>query len=95
MVGVAFLQALALGVGFGPGRSGGRRVGAPRALPRGLATSLSAGRAPALAWVWLVGDGGTVGNAIGTLYLLAAGMADGLLKPYLLGRGVDTPCPWC
>ena len=24
---------------------------------------------------------------------MAAGAADGLLKPYLLGRGVDTPMP--
>ena len=94
VVGVAFLQALALGVGF-------LALGVPAAgvlallvlflgvlqLPSALVVL------PALAWIWLVGDGGTVGNAIGTLYLLAAGMADGLLKPYLLGRGVDTPMP--
>ena len=94
VVGVAFLQALALGVGF-------LALGVPAAgvlallvlllgvlqLPSALVVL------PALAWIWLVGDGGTVGKAIGTLYLLAAGMADGLLKPYLLGRGVDTPMP--
>ena len=94
VVGVAFLQALALGVGFWPWAF--RRRACWRCscssfgvlqLPSALVVL------PALAWVWLVGDGGTVGNAIGTLYLLAAGMADGLLKPYLLGRGVDTPMP--
>ena len=48
---------------------------------------------PVLAWIWLAGDGSMVANVLGTVYLFAAGMADGLLKPYLLGRGVDTPMP--
>jgi predicted PurR-regulated permease PerM len=30
---------------------------------------------------------------IWTLYLLIAGMADNVLKPLLLGRGVDAPMP--
>ena len=34
-----------------------------------------------------------VANVLGTVYLFAASMSDNLLKPYLLGRGVDTPMP--
>jgi predicted PurR-regulated permease PerM len=32
-------------------------------------------------------------NLVFTVYLLVAGMADNVLKPLLLGRGVDAPMP--
>ena len=94
VVGVAFLQALALGVGF-------LALGVPAAgvlamvvpflgvlqLPSALVVF------PAIAWLWLGGESATWAAGFGTAYLLAAGMADGLLKPYLLGRGVETPMP--
>ena len=48
---------------------------------------------PVLAWLWLMADGSTLTHVLGTIYLLAAGVADGLLKPILLGRGVETPMP--
>lgn len=48
---------------------------------------------PALAYVWSSGSY-SGGAAIGyTVMLLLAGMADNVLKPLMLGRGVDAPMP--
>ncbi|WP_439106694.1 AI-2E family transporter [Congregibacter sp.] len=94
VVGVAFIQALLLGVGF-------MFAGIPAAgllalivlvigilqLPA-LLVSL-----PAIAYVWGLGDGGTLVNIALTAYFLIAGAADNVLKPMLLGRGVSVPMP--
>ncbi len=34
-----------------------------------------------------------MGNVFFSIYLLIAGMADNVLKPLMLGRGVDAPMP--
>jgi predicted PurR-regulated permease PerM len=48
---------------------------------------------PAIAYLWMSGEYGT-GAAIGyTLLLAVAGMSDNVLKPLMLGRGVDAPMP--
>jgi len=92
VVGVAFIQALLLGMGF-------ILAGIPAAgvlalivmfvgilqLPA-LIVSL-----PAVAYLWWAGDGSTTSNIIFSIYLIVAGMADNVLKPLLLGRGVDAP----
>ena len=94
VVGVAFLQALALGVGFLALDVPAAGVLALLVLFLGvlqLPSSLVV--LPALAWVWLSSGGGALANALGTIYIVVAGLADGLLKPYLLGKGVDTPMP--
>lgn len=94
VVGVAFLQALALGVGFLVLDVPAAGVLALVVLFLGVLQLPSAIVViPVLAWIWLGTDGATLGNILGTGYLLAAGAADGLLKPILLGRGVDTPMP--
>ena len=94
VIGVAVIQALLLGVGF-------LWAGVPAAgvlavvtlfigiiqLPALLITL------PVLAWLWSSGDGSTAMNGIITVYLLVAGLSDGVLKPMLLGRGVDVPMP--
>jgi predicted PurR-regulated permease PerM len=94
VVGVAFIQALLLGIGF-------LLAGIPAAgmlavlvmllgimqLPA-LIISL-----PAIGFLWWAGDSSTVLNIIFTIYLIVAGMADNVLKPLLLGRGVDVPMP--
>ncbi|ALR75570.1 AI-2E family transporter [[Enterobacter] lignolyticus] len=49
--------------------------------------------APAIAIMWHMGDHGTGLNIIYTVLLLIAGMADNVLKPLMLGRGVDAPMP--
>jgi predicted PurR-regulated permease PerM len=43
--------------------------------------------------MWWSGDASTMSNLVFTIYLLIAGMADNVLKPLLLGRGVDVPMP--
>ncbi len=48
---------------------------------------------PVLAWLWGAGDGGTAFNLVMSLYIVVAGLSDGVLKPLLLGRGVDVPMP--
>ena len=49
--------------------------------------------APVIAWLWAGGDASTTHNIVWTIYLLVGGMADNVLKPILLGRGVDAPMP--
>lgn len=92
VIGVAFIQALLLGVGF-------LMAGIPTAgilafvvmllgilqLPA-MIVSL-----PVIGYLWWAGDGSTTSNAIWTVYLVVAGMADNVLKPLLLGRGVESP----
>jgi predicted PurR-regulated permease PerM len=48
---------------------------------------------PAIGYLWWSGDASTTSNIAFTIYLLVAGMADNVLKPILLGRGVDAPMP--
>ncbi len=47
---------------------------------------------PAIIWIWSRG-GGTGEALFYTALLLVSGMADNVLKPLLLGRGVDVPMP--
>lgn len=46
---------------------------------------------PAIVYIWVSGDYGTVAAVIYTVLLFVAGMLDNVLKPLLLGRGVDAP----
>ncbi len=48
---------------------------------------------PAIAWIWLRSGDGTGEALIYTVFLLVCGMADIVLKPLMLGRGVDVPMP--
>ena len=48
---------------------------------------------PAIAWIWSRGDGRSGEAVIYTVLLLVSGMADNVLKPLMLGRGVDVPMP--
>lgn len=94
VIGVALIQALLLGVGF-------YFAGVPAAGVLSLFVLLI-GIAqvpaliislPAVAYIWWSGDSSVALNAIWTVYLLLAGMADNVLKPLLLGRGVNAPMP--
>ena len=94
VIGVAVIQALLLGVGFlwaGVPAAGALAVVALIIgiiqLPALLLTL------PVLGWLWSSGDGGTLMNSLITVYLVIAGLSDGVLKPMLLGRGVDVPMP--
>jgi len=48
---------------------------------------------PAIAYLWMSGDYGTVEASAYSVLLFVAGMADNVLKPLMLGRGVDAPMP--
>lgn len=94
VIGVAFIQALLLGVGFAV-------AGIPAPGLLALIVMLIAIMQipaaivfiPAIAWLWGMGDGSTVMNVVYTVYFIFAGLADNVLKPMLLGRGVDAPMP--
>ena len=94
VIGVAFIQALLLGGGF-------LLAGIPAAGVLALIVMLlgivqlpaSIISLPAIAYLWWVGDASTTSNIVYTIYLVVAGMADNVLKPLLLGRGVEAPMP--
>jgi predicted PurR-regulated permease PerM len=94
VVGVAFIQALLLGIGFIVADIPAAGVLAMVALILGIAqlpallVSL-----PAIGYLWWSGGDSTILNVVFTAYLLVMGMADNVLKPLLLGRGVDAPMP--
>jgi predicted PurR-regulated permease PerM len=48
---------------------------------------------PAIGYIWWRGDYGTVEAIIYTVLIFVSGMADNVLKPLMLGRGVDAPMP--
>jgi len=48
---------------------------------------------PAIAWLWASGNYGTGAALTWSVLLFLAGMLDNVLKPLLLGRGVDAPMP--
>jgi len=94
VIGVAFIQAIILGVGF-------LWAGIPAAGLLAIAVMvLGILQAPALlvtipviALLWMSGDASTTMNIVYTIYLFVGGLADNVLKPLLLGRGVDAPMP--
>jgi predicted PurR-regulated permease PerM len=94
VIGVAFIQALLLGVGFALAGIPGAGILAVVALLVGiiqlppLLLTL-----PVIAYLWGAGDSSTVVSVIWTVYLLIAGASDNVLKPLLLGRGIDVPMP--
>ena len=48
---------------------------------------------PVIGWIWASGDYATVPAAAYSVLLFVAGFADNVLKPIMLGRGVDAPMP--
>ncbi|HHJ14053.1 MAG TPA: AI-2E family transporter [Gammaproteobacteria bacterium] len=93
VIGVAFIQALLLGLGFLWADIPATGVLAILVFVIGLLQLPAAiVTFPVIAYIWWSQD--TAGlNTLYTVYLLVAGMADSILKPLLLGRGVDAPMP--
>ena len=48
---------------------------------------------PAIIWIWSSGQYSTAAAITHTIILLVVGLADNVLKPLMLGRGVDVPMP--
>ena len=94
VLGVAFIQALLLGVGFILAGVPAGGVLAFFVLVLGVVQLPAAlVSIPVIIYLWVGGDASTTSNIIFTVYLLIAGLADNVLKPILLGRGVDAPMP--
>jgi predicted PurR-regulated permease PerM len=93
VVGIAFIQALLLGVGF-------LVKGVPGAGLLALATLLlGIMQLPAflitlpVIGIVLASDGITAASITFAIYTFIAGLADNVLKPLMLGRGLDVPMP--
>ncbi|UVE15979.1 AI-2E family transporter [Pseudomonas sp. LS44] len=93
VVGIAFIQMLLVGVAF-------VLMGIPGAGLLALAVLLLGIMqlpvllitVPVIGYVFAT-EGATVASIIFGIYAFVAGMADNVLKPLLLGRGVDVPMP--
>jgi predicted PurR-regulated permease PerM len=94
VIGVACIQALLLGVGFFLAGIPAAGLLALIVVLVGIAQLPAAiVSIPVIAYLWWAGDASTISNVMYTVYLLLAGLADNVLKPLLLGRGVDAPMP--
>lgn len=93
VVGIAFIQMLLIGLGFVVYGIPGAGLLAMVVLVIGImqlpATLITA---PVIAFVFVT-DGASAGAIAFGIYTFLAGMADNVLKPLLLGRGVDVPMP--
>jgi len=94
VIGIAFIQAILVGLAL-------LVAGVPWAgVLAAITLVLSIAQVPALiiiipaiAYIWSSGDYSSGGAIAYTIILLLSGMADNVLKPLMLGRGVDAPMP--
>jgi predicted PurR-regulated permease PerM len=94
VIGVAFIQALLLGIGFmGAGIPAAGILAFVAMIVGIIQLPAFVISLPVIGYLWWAGDGSTTSNVVWTVYLVVAGMADNVLKPLLLGRGVDAPMP--
>jgi len=93
VIGVAFIQALLLGVGFILADIPAAGLLAIVVLVLGIAQiPATLITIPVIAFLWWSGDS-TLSNVFFTIFFLVAGLADNVLKPLFLGRGVEAPMP--
>jgi predicted PurR-regulated permease PerM len=94
VIGIAFVQAILVGLAL-------LVAGIPWAgILAAITLVLSIAQVPALlvtlpviGYIWASGTYGTGAAVVYTIILLLAGMVDNVLKPMMLGRGVDAPMP--
>ncbi len=94
VIGIAFIQAILVGLAL-------LIAGVPWAgVLAAITLVLSIAQVPALivtipviVYLWSSGSYGTGAAIVYTIILLISGMADNVLKPLMLGRGVDAPMP--
>ena len=94
VIGIAFIQAMLVGLAL-------LVAGVPWAgVLAAITLVLSIAQVPALivilpviGYIWSSGSYGTGAAIAYTIILLLSGMADNVLKPLMLGRGVDAPMP--
>ena len=94
VLGVAVIQAILIGVMMVIAHVPLAGVAAAIVLVLGIAQVPAViVTIPAIAYIWMSGHFGTGAAIAYTIGLVLAGMADNVLKPLLLGRGVDAPMP--
>jgi predicted PurR-regulated permease PerM len=94
VIGVALIQAILVGICLLVARVPFAGVLAIVVLVIGIAqVPALIVTLPAIGYIWASGDYGSVEAVIYTVLLAVAGMADNVLKPLMLGRGVDAPMP--
>jgi predicted PurR-regulated permease PerM len=94
VIGIAFIQAILVGVCLLVAGVPLAGVLAVVVLVLGIAqVPALIVTLPAIAYLWASGGYGTGEAALYTVLLFVAGMADNVLKPLMLARGVDAPMP--
>jgi predicted PurR-regulated permease PerM len=93
VVGIAFIQMLLVGLGFVIKGVPGAGLLALAVLLLGImqlpATLVTI---PVIVYVF-ANEGATTAAIVFSIYVFVAGLVDNVLKPLLLGRGVDVPMP--
>ena len=93
VIGVAFIQALLLGVGFVWADIPAAGLLALLVLVVSIAQiPPTLVTIPVIAYLWWSGDS-TLSNVFFTIFFVLAGLSDNVLKPLFLGRGVEAPMP--
>jgi predicted PurR-regulated permease PerM len=94
VLGVAFIQAIIVGICLLIAGVPWAGVLAAIVLVLGIAqVPAIIVTLPAIGYIWSSGTYATGAAVLYTVLLLVAGMADNVLKPLMLGRGVDAPMP--
>ncbi|SFM04082.1 AI-2E family transporter [Variovorax sp. OV329] len=94
VIGVAFIQAILVGLCLLVAGVPWPGVLAAIVLVLGIAqVPAIIVTLPAIIWLWTGSDHGTGAATLYSILLFVAGMADNVLKPLMLGRGVDAPMP--
>ncbi len=94
VIGVAFIQAIIVGLCLLVAGVPWAGVLAVIVLVLGIAqVPALIVTLPAIGYIWWLGDYGNVEAIVYTVLIFVSGMADNILKPLMLGRGVDAPMP--
>jgi predicted PurR-regulated permease PerM len=94
VIGVAFIQAILIGLALLLARVPSAGVLSIIALVLGIAqVPALLITVPVIVYIWSSGHYSNSAAIIYTVVLLLTGMADNVLKPLMLGRGVETPMP--
>ena len=94
VIGVAFIQAIIVGLALLVTGVPWAGVLAVIVLVLGIAqVPALLVTLPAIVYIWSSGDYSTAAAIASTVVLVLSGMADNVLKPLMLGRGVEAPMP--
>jgi predicted PurR-regulated permease PerM len=94
VIGVAFIQAIVIGLALLVAGVPWAGVSSAIALVVCIAqVPAIIVTLPAIVYLWSSGDHGTAATITYTVVLLLAGTIDNVLKPFMMGRGVDAPMP--